>query len=565
MTRFVWFWTFWHWSKEGFKQGALLRAPLHGVASHWDEWLRHEATERERALIEEAGAAEADQREFIRWLAKEWAPEAGYRANRVVVRFVLGQLAGVQPFARWRALEQFREGYGVGGISAVVLAEGSAGTPGDVRLIEALALPSDATGQTVVTEDFHIDAVDVEIPRRAAGEALRGRGLVAFLALWVGCGRRPYPVWLRGVLGAGWFGVAGLILYLTFGPDPGSRLAPFAAVLTSLALVLIAVGVTTAGVQIYQCWRGGGRLAETLEKSQLRLRMKGGLMVKGGSAGLAFCLSSMLAISRAAGRQTGSWLWDRFFRELRAKNGGWVATGVVTSAAQLKSVVLEPKLRACLAHPFVKHIIIPRQRPALAPGLALPSPAAKTHGVEPLSVAAPLTPSLRLGYASEQHYLQSHACRSVAAAMMVIGGFVSRWQMAVNVIAIASISALLFSAGDLASVLFPPRAPFAVAPASPSTASVWVSLDTRSPERFQVAMESSYWANRRTEVAAHRGDHPSVRAEIALQRLASPSSYDPVDATFWIERRNQFLGREFEAGERVGCYSLRYLRNLGYE
>src|SRR5436853_514752 len=46
--RFVWFWTFWHWSKEGFRAGSLLRSPLHGIGSHWDEWVRHEASDSDR-------------------------------------------------------------------------------------------------------------------------------------------------------------------------------------------------------------------------------------------------------------------------------------------------------------------------------------------------------------------------------------------------------------------------------------------------------------------------------------------------------------------------------------
>ena len=54
--RFVWFWTFWHWSKESFREGSLLRDPLHGIASHWDEWYQHEASENDRAAIKDIGA-----------------------------------------------------------------------------------------------------------------------------------------------------------------------------------------------------------------------------------------------------------------------------------------------------------------------------------------------------------------------------------------------------------------------------------------------------------------------------------------------------------------------------
>jgi len=42
--------TFWHWSKESFREGSLLSGPLHGIGSHWDEWYRHEASGGTRKL-----------------------------------------------------------------------------------------------------------------------------------------------------------------------------------------------------------------------------------------------------------------------------------------------------------------------------------------------------------------------------------------------------------------------------------------------------------------------------------------------------------------------------------
>lgn len=33
---YVWFWTFWHWSKEGWRAGTVLDGPVHGMAGHWD-------------------------------------------------------------------------------------------------------------------------------------------------------------------------------------------------------------------------------------------------------------------------------------------------------------------------------------------------------------------------------------------------------------------------------------------------------------------------------------------------------------------------------------------------
>jgi hypothetical protein len=36
-TGYLWFWTFWHWSRESYRSGAVLRDPIEGIGSHWDE------------------------------------------------------------------------------------------------------------------------------------------------------------------------------------------------------------------------------------------------------------------------------------------------------------------------------------------------------------------------------------------------------------------------------------------------------------------------------------------------------------------------------------------------
>ena len=117
---FVWFWTFWHWSRESFREGLLLRGPLQGIGSHWDEWFRHEASQNDLQAIAEAGRTEASQRQFIAWLYLHWAHEANWSGNRLIPRFVLGQLALLSPFKEWRAFDEYRTSYGIGGISAIV-------------------------------------------------------------------------------------------------------------------------------------------------------------------------------------------------------------------------------------------------------------------------------------------------------------------------------------------------------------------------------------------------------------------------------------------------------------
>src|SRR6266404_1537329 len=180
--RFVWFWTFWHWSKESYRDGSLLRSPLLGVGGHWDEWFRHEASENDLRAIEETGRMESNQRHFIAWLFNQWAHETEWPANRTVPRFVLRQLAQLPPFKDWLAFAEYRGSYDVPGVSAVVLAENSEGEPEDVRAVEAVAVPADPTGQSVVPEGFQAEATELEETRRAAKSLLCAKGLLIFLA-----------------------------------------------------------------------------------------------------------------------------------------------------------------------------------------------------------------------------------------------------------------------------------------------------------------------------------------------------------------------------------------------
>lgn len=98
-----------------------------GIGSHWDEWYLHEASENDRLSIKEAGRTESTQRQFIAWLFLYWTREAIWPENRLTPRFVVGQLAQVPPFNQWSAFKEYRASYGLGGLSAIVLAEGSLG------------------------------------------------------------------------------------------------------------------------------------------------------------------------------------------------------------------------------------------------------------------------------------------------------------------------------------------------------------------------------------------------------------------------------------------------------
>src|SRR6476661_4755767 len=93
----LWFWSFWHWSSDGFRSAELLRGPIHGIAGHWDEWYHHEASIEERHAIDKVGRSTRAQRQFVRWLMRHWSREAEWRGERPPIRFVLGQLANLPP------------------------------------------------------------------------------------------------------------------------------------------------------------------------------------------------------------------------------------------------------------------------------------------------------------------------------------------------------------------------------------------------------------------------------------------------------------------------------------
>jgi len=565
--RFVWFWTFWHWSREGFRAGSLLRGPLHGIAGHWDEWYRHEASPEDRRAVEDAGRSKAAQRAFVGWLARHWAREAEWRGSRPPARFVLGQLAHVAPFDRWPALEKYRASYGPAGVWAIVLAEGSAGESADVRRVEALVVPADAdaAAPAVVAEGFEADDAALDAARRAALGMLGGTGLLAFLALWVAGGRRPYPRWLGALLALGWAAAAALAGWLLVGPDPGERLLPLVAALAALWAALVMTATGAAAAVVGGAWRLGARWRRRLEADQLRLRMSGGLRLIGGSAGVPFSLNALLAVYRAnPAAASASWLWERFFRRMRAGAPGWAATGSVAADGRISPVVLESKLRACLRHEDISDVLTPWQRGArgrvirqLADGLK------ETHGGR--TAAALRVGGARLGFAAELPRLRGHRCRHLAQAMMSIGGLTSVPQVAVNVLALAVSAVMLAALPDLRGILRPPPAPAAVAPSSPSPYHLWVSLDTKHPEDFEVLLESRFWSNRRATVAAYGGDNASVRAELRLNRLDFQTVSDEEDGTVWIERRRRFLTRAFAPGERVGRYTLSYLTRLGHD
>jgi hypothetical protein len=536
---------------------------VQGIAGHWDEWFRHEASPSDREAIETVGKSRFDQSRFIGWLARRWAGEARWHDEAPPIRYALAQLSRVAPFDKWPAFDKYHNGYGAPGISAIVIDEESAGERTDVRRVEALILPADedATAHDVISEGFQAESGDLSAARQAAMSLLDGRGFVVFLALWLATGRRPYPRWLGIALLIGWVTVASLIIRLLTGSDPGAQLTSLFGLLFVLWASLVLTAVTVAGALGFRAWTAGRQWRQRLQAYQTRLRINGGLSLQGGSAGLTFCLNTLLATYRSRPRVHGeSWLWERFFQRLRQASGTWAATGVVTSKGGVESVAIEPKIRACLRHPEITDIITPWQ------------PEARQSAIDRLTLAPmrsvrerPIAPEMTRAFASERQRVRSHRSRHAAQSIMAIGDFFSIPQVGVNVLAIAVSIIMVMALPDIRDVLAPPAPPAAVKPSSPSPYYLWVSLDTKRPEAFTVVFESGFWANRRADVANHTGPGGSMRAEMRLNRLGRQGAVDEEDGRVWVERRQRFLTREFQLGERVGSYSLSYLTQLGNE
>ena len=560
---FVWFWTFWHWSTEGFRSGALLRSPLQGIASHWDEWHRHEASEIERREIDRLGSSVFDQRRFICWLARRWAREARWRDELLPGRFVLAHLSRIAPFDSWTAFEKYRTTYAAPGIAAIVLDEESAGEFNDVRRVEAVALPrdEDAAASAVVCDGFQADTGELNTARRAAMSLLNGQGLLVFLGLWLLAGARPYSRIVRTILAVAWIAVIALIIRLLIGADPGPRLVVLVAILFAVWAGLVITAISVAVRLGFSAWRSGRELKRSMEQQQIHLRISDGLSVQGGSAGLAFCLNELLATYRSQPHSTHrSWLWERFFRRLRTSSHNWAATGIIASNATIEDVVLEPKIRACLRNPTITDVLTPWQAEA------------KQRSVEKVATFArtsdrgrPTVTGMTLGFATTQKKLRTHRCRHAAQSIIAVGDFASKSQLATNAIAVAVSLVMLVALPDIRNVLQPPPPPKVVAPGSPSPYFLWVSLATNRPNAFNALLESGFWSNRRAEVVEYGGADGSMRAEMRLSRSGHQSTIDEQDGIVWIERRRKFLTREFQAGDRIASYPFAHLNGLRHE
>jgi hypothetical protein len=555
-TRFVWFWNFWHWSRESFRVEILLRDPLHGFAGNWLAWHSRAAGPDDLAAIDTIGHDERAQRAFIRWIVQRWAIEADPAGNRILARFIITQLAAIAPFTEWRVFGKYRTGYGCASVSAVVLAQGSDGEEDDVREVEALVLPdfSSGCGPKIICEGFQADEGELGAARDAAILLLGGKNLAKLFMTWVLFSERPRPRLLARIRALGWLSVAGLICFLRFGPDPGDYLKSVAAALVTLFIGLAGMGVVSGAIEALRLRREGKVLGVALGAGRVRLRMSGGLIVKGGSAGLAFSLNILLAVRRAhPGRRRQSSIWQSLFHQLRHNGTCWAATGVIGPHGGVTTVVLEPKLRACLQTGRLQNILTPHQseaHPEILSKVYLLLQRMKPTAGDGLV-------HRRIGYATGRTPpLQLHRCNHLIDAVRAITASTSRFQVIFSAVTVVCTLLLAIASKDLVFLFIPPPPPEITTLSSPADRSLRLRIDTRHSDYYGLVLESEYWVNRNAEVQRGEGTIPSAIADIPLVRASQAVVGHERDGTIWLERRARFLGRDFQQRDRVNHFTL---------
>jgi hypothetical protein len=165
--------------------------------------------------------------------------------------------------------------------------------------------------------------------------------------------------------------------------------------------------------------------------------MSGGLTLLGGSAGLPFCLDTLLASYRAESRaHAPAWIWREAIGRLSANAGEWAATGVVTASGRVKAVKIEEKLRAVTQIRDIRWMLTPVQRIGHggATMFAGAGPSMHKPAEPPSSTTARRGP---IGFAAEIRPLRIAQCRSVADALYRASGMRSVPQVCINVLALA--------------------------------------------------------------------------------------------------------------------------------
>lgn len=394
------------------KEKALRFDPLFAAGTAWALWQASLSEDERRRIADLARRMQPKDWEAFAAGVRRWL---GPRYDPAAVEILLLQLGTLEPFREARIEPAPRRVVPWTRFPAVPLNAGEA-QPAEVRSLCAVLRHKEPAQPPVAhSHEAHWG----EEPLAQAYHSLRallGAPAMALLATrGLSCGWGPGGVAGAGLKLAGWLVVAaGLVALAVLGPWLEQD-----AVLGVVCL-LAALGLALAAQQTWMVLhevRRARRLTRTLETHQLVICSDGigdgsgrTFVVRDASFSLAASVAMLAALVQHQPPASNSWLWDRLDARLRQRLSGCAFTGVQQGTWRVHPVeaeTLAAKHAACVQHPGVQELYVPRQ-PPLLPG-ETPKPGVATA-------------DSRSG-----DRLRVHPCRELVTLVWSLGGAGS-WQ-----------------------------------------------------------------------------------------------------------------------------------------
>lgn len=519
----TWFRQFWEFSEQASRNQELASRPLLRVRENWDYWWQARLSEEERERITEL-ASLAEREDFVAGI--ETLIRGKYRL-RGAVNLVFWSLARI-PLLHKLVSSRHAD---MKGANAIILQDSGKGCPGDIKPLFVMSIPREANSPRYELLNLDLDNAALEKVWDATLSLLSGTGLSGLLLLRGLSGwkpRRPmvrFPLLIFRVM-------AGLILLVLLFAAP---LAEDYLVLALQALVVaISVLLLDALVgNIREIYRAQ-KWADLLKESQLCV-LAGNLeedvpVVEGSSFGVALCLSILLALeAENPADPEKSWLWGRFFTQLKEASPSWDFTGSIRGSGWLKRVRRLPdKVDASCLHFSINDMVTPVQETF--------RPFRVSRFEKSVNCVA------GAGQAADASELRVHHYWHFVQVILKVGNFVNGWSILGNILLLSLVLTVCAALPDICQNIFPsPRLELKeVRKTGLPDEGILLELyfTTQSPEAFFVDMKSDYYCNRRLKLERSESKGPDYAvARIYLVKCQLPRSLPGGEIEIHLTRR----------------------------